>query len=111
WHSLALMADGTVVAWGNNTNGQCSVPAALSNVVAIAAGSFHSLALTRDGSIVAWGAGLLDSGYYPQFGQCLVPAPVQTWRAAAVAGGAAHTLALASDAAPFMSQSPVGCST
>jgi alpha-tubulin suppressor-like RCC1 family protein len=26
WHSLALRADGTVVAWGDNSYGQCAVP-------------------------------------------------------------------------------------
>jgi hypothetical protein len=47
-----LKSNGTVVAWGantgNNTNvdyGQCTVPANLSNVVQIAAGSLNSLAV------------------------------------------------------------------
>jgi len=111
WHNLALKRDGTVTAWGDNTNGQCAVPPGLSNVVAIAAGSFHSLALTKAGSIVAWGAGLTNAGYYPQFGQSTVPEPVRTWSVSAIAGGAAHTLALASEAAPFITQSPVGSFT
>lgn len=54
-HSLAIRADGTVVAWGNNNYGQTNVPAELSNVVAIAAGHSHSLALRADGSVTAWG--------------------------------------------------------
>ena len=29
YHSLALKADGTVVAWGDNNYGQCTVPAGL----------------------------------------------------------------------------------
>jgi alpha-tubulin suppressor-like RCC1 family protein len=29
-HSLALTSDGTVVAWGRNIEGQCTVPANLS---------------------------------------------------------------------------------
>jgi alpha-tubulin suppressor-like RCC1 family protein len=48
-HSIALKADGTMVAWGNNTYGQTNVPAGLSNVVAIAAGGYHNLALYDSG--------------------------------------------------------------
>src|SRR5688500_17226667 len=55
-HSLALNADGTVFAWGNNMNGQCTVPAGLRDVAKIAAGEFFSIALKHDGSIVTWGA-------------------------------------------------------
>ena len=45
--SPALAAiPGTVVAWGNNLYGQTTVPAGLSGVMAIAAGSYHTVALT-----------------------------------------------------------------
>ena len=46
-HSLALRRDGSVVAWGCGSEdaGQCSVPAGLTSVTAIAAGRDHSLAL------------------------------------------------------------------
>jgi alpha-tubulin suppressor-like RCC1 family protein len=65
-HSLALLANGTVEAWGANGNGQLgdgstaesSVPVAvhgLSSVKAIAAGSSHSLALLANGTVMAWG--------------------------------------------------------
>ena len=56
YHSLALKTDGTVVAWGDNDNGECTVPAGLSGVVAVAAGDAHSLALKSDGTVVAWGS-------------------------------------------------------
>jgi len=43
------------VAWGNNANGQSTVPVGLTGVVAIAAGQSHSLALKSGGTVVAWG--------------------------------------------------------
>lgn len=45
----------TVVAWGDNTYGQCDVPPGLSNVVAVSGGLDFSLALNSDGTVVAWG--------------------------------------------------------
>jgi len=65
-HSLALLANGTVEAWGDDEFGQLgnggfltsSVPVAvsgLSGVTEIAAGSSHSLALLGDGKVMAWG--------------------------------------------------------
>ena len=44
--SLALRADGTVVGWGDNTDGETTIPAGLANVVAIAAGRSGGLFLT-----------------------------------------------------------------
>src|SRR5688500_14765133 len=54
-HSLYLRSDGTVVAWGNNDNGQLNTPSGLSGVKAISAGQNHSLALKSDGTVAAWG--------------------------------------------------------
>ena len=42
FHSLALTADGRVVAWGQNNVGQTNVPPDLTNVIAIAAGGHHN---------------------------------------------------------------------
>ena len=77
--SLALRADGTVVAWGDNP----FVPAGLTNVVAVA-GSSHSLALREDGTVVAWG--------FNWYGQTDVPAGLTN--VVAVAAGEAYSLAL-----------------
>jgi hypothetical protein len=65
-HNLALLADGSVRAWGSNANGQLgngseltpSVPVAvkgLTGVLAVAAGASHSLALLSNGTVMAWG--------------------------------------------------------
>ncbi|MDO9397940.1 MAG: hypothetical protein Q7T71_15445, partial [Herbiconiux sp.] len=53
-HSLALTADGTVLATGDNSHGQCDVDG-WEDIVSIAAGSTHSLGLRRDGTVVATG--------------------------------------------------------
>jgi hypothetical protein len=45
YHSLALKNDGKVLAWGDNSTNQTSIPSGLSNVVAISSGYFHNLAL------------------------------------------------------------------
>ncbi len=56
-HVLALAADGkgTVRVWGDNRDGQCSVPAGL-HAVRVFAGQNTSAALTSGGELVAWGA-------------------------------------------------------
>ncbi|MEQ2006820.1 MAG: Ig-like domain-containing protein [Limisphaerales bacterium] len=51
FHSVALRQGGTVVAWGDNREGQTMVPAGLSGVTAVAAGGSHSLALVVSGSL------------------------------------------------------------
>jgi len=66
--SLALLENGTVVAWGANDAGVLgtfpgrlsTVPVlvdGLSEVTAIAAGSDFALALLKNGTVMAWGAG------------------------------------------------------
>ena len=70
-HNLTLCADGTLVAWGYNYNGQLgnggtsssSIPVQVlatgalagKTVVAAAVGDSHSLALCSDGTLAAWG--------------------------------------------------------
>src|SRR6188508_2162164 len=47
---------GAVVAWGNNDDGQSSIPlAAQDGIKAITAGDFHTVALKNDGTVTAWG--------------------------------------------------------
>jgi alpha-tubulin suppressor-like RCC1 family protein len=53
YHSLALKRDGTVIAWGLNTAGQCEVPSGLRNVALVAARGSHSMVLVEDPSLLS----------------------------------------------------------
>jgi alpha-tubulin suppressor-like RCC1 family protein len=66
FHSLALLRNGTVMAWGNGDYGELGnggtsnsdVPvqvSGLTGVKAISAGGIDSLALMGDGTVMAWG--------------------------------------------------------
>ena len=85
-HTLALKMEGTVTAWGGDTNGQAVVPSRATNVIAIAAGLSHSMALRGDGTVVAWGNNL--------YGQTNVPAVTNF---VAISAGAYHSLGLKKD--------------
>ncbi|MFI4985666.1 MAG: IPT/TIG domain-containing protein [Solirubrobacterales bacterium] len=106
-HSLALLANGTVVAWGGNGFGQLgdgsttesSVPVAvhgLSGVKAIAAGASHSLALLTNGTVMAWGdneSGQLGIGTAAEDSELPVAVTGLTG-VKAIAAGANYSLAL-----------------
>jgi alpha-tubulin suppressor-like RCC1 family protein len=106
-HSLALLANGTVVAWGGNGFGQLgdggtiesSVPVAvqgLSGVRAIAAGASHSLALLTNGTLMAWGdneSGQLGIGTSAEHSELPVPVKGLTG-VKAISAGADYSLAL-----------------
>ena len=123
-HSLALLRNGKVMAWGDwrLTN----VPPNLTDVMAVAAGGSQSLALKRDGTVAAWpnnakgdsgippglsGVVAISAGTYHYValkedgtvvawglntdGQCNVPLDLTNAIAVAVCGH--HSLALRSD--------------
>lgn len=53
-HTVVLLDDGTLRAFGNNKAGQCDV-AGITGVKAISAGSTHTAALKHDGKVIAVG--------------------------------------------------------
>ena len=124
--SVALLKNGTVVAWGENHYGQLGngsttfsdVPVAvcavgekapcshdLSEVSATAAGAGDSLALLKNGTVVAWGynaAGQLGTGRTTGPEECSgrtacskIPVPVSNLsEVSAIAAGAGYSMAL-----------------
>jgi alpha-tubulin suppressor-like RCC1 family protein len=108
-HSLALLSNGTVQAWGSNWRGQLGdgttqvrtrrvVVVGLTDAVAIAAGSSHSLAVKRDGTVWSWGDNwqgqLGDGTTTPHPTASLVPGLTGV---VAVEAGDYHSLALKQD--------------
>lgn len=118
-HSLAVCADGTVAAWGSNSNGQlgngttasAATPVAVTmggvlsgkKVIAVAAGGQHSLALCSDGTLAAWGDGSFgqigDNGVLDRTSPVLVntSGALSGKRVIAISAGANHSAALCSD--------------
>ena len=83
YHSLAVK-DGRVWAWGNNADGQLTMPgSALSGVSNVAGGMRFSMALGTNGSVVAWGTGSVTN----------VPPGAQSG-VKQIAAGESHALAL-----------------
>ena len=53
WGDVGSLAEGTLVGWGYNANGQTVTPAG--SFVAFSGGFAHSLAVRSDGTLSAWG--------------------------------------------------------
>ncbi len=78
---------GSVVAWGDNRYDQGSVPAGVSNIIAVSAGDWHNLALDSAGGVHAWG--------YNSAGQTNIPPGLDS--VTAISAGSYQNLALKSD--------------
>jgi hypothetical protein len=108
-HSLALLSNGTVLAWGDNAEGQLgdgsttssAVPVAvtgLTGVEAIAAGSLFSLALLSNGTVMSWGSNIEGQLGDDSLTNSDVPVPVQGLTGVtAISAGGRFALALLSN--------------
>ena len=114
WHTCALLRDGTIQCWGQNTYGQLgdgspitrpapgrsSTPVTVTGIttaIAIEAGIFHTCALLADGTLRCWGRndeGRLGNG---TTADSSTPTIVSGIAPAAAAPGAEHACALLQD--------------
>jgi alpha-tubulin suppressor-like RCC1 family protein len=117
---IARKSDGTVWAWGANTNGQIGIGntttpqkyavqvklvggAALTGITDVACGSSHAIALKSDGTLWSWGLntnGQLGVGSTTQAtnaAQVKVNSSTFFTGASAMAAGASHTVILKTD--------------
>ena len=85
-NSLALRADGSVIAWGPVIMDR-QRPGGSDWCHRHRRGGYHNLALKSDGTVVAWG--------YNNYGQTNVPPDLRG--VTAIAAGAFHSLALKSN--------------
>lgn len=109
-HSLALMEDGSLYAWGYNDASQLGDgsnkirlepvkvewPTGADKPIAIATGKTHNFALTKDGSVYTWGNnnyGKLGDGTYDKKD---VPAKIEYpfGKALSISAGGTHSIAL-----------------
>lgn len=64
-HACAIRDDGTVICWGDNEEGQATVPAGLQDVVQVSGGNVHTCALDRNGALTCWGSNHLGQSDVP----------------------------------------------
>ena len=108
-HTVALLKDGSLRAWGSNRAGQLGNGtfessanpvwvADISNIKSVSAGDYHTLALRNDGMVWAWG----DNPFGQLGNNSTTPSTVpiqvaQLSNISAIASGATHSIALRND--------------
>lgn len=96
--SLALLADGRVLQWGNGGVATPTAVAGLQGVKQVAAGDRHALAVTAAGKVYAWGDN--DRGQLGDGTTTARPTPVEVANLSnvlSVVAGREHSLAILSD--------------
>ena len=89
YHTVGLKIDGTVVAAGHNSSGQCDV-SSWEDIIAVFAGAYHTVGLKADGTVVAVG--------FNERGQC----NVSSWPdIVAISAGGNFTIGLKIDGTAF----------
>jgi hypothetical protein len=91
FHTLALLSNGIVVGWGDDTFGELNAPSSVTNAVGIASGSYHGLALVQfssllqahlagNGLIIQWnGTGTLQWALTPTGPFTDIPCQGNSW--------------------------------
>jgi alpha-tubulin suppressor-like RCC1 family protein len=120
YHSLALCTDGTIAAWGSNSQGELGANSGVysspipilvdrsgvlagKRVVDVCAGGYYSAALCSDGTVATWGGGSNGTLGNNDAQDSPVPVAVDTSgalkgrRIVAISAGFSHMLALCSD--------------
>ncbi|MCL2857766.1 MAG: sigma-70 family RNA polymerase sigma factor [Oscillospiraceae bacterium] len=105
-HSLAISADGSLWAWGSNSQGRLGTGSSgssripvriMDDIIAVCAGHSHSLALDTDGGLWAWG-----SGHFGRIGDGTIREnrtyPIKIMDdIAAISAGGRHSLVIGTD--------------
>lgn len=96
YHTVSLRSDGTVVATGNNSIGQCDV-GDWKDIVAVSVGLSHTVGLRSDGTVIAIGNN--------EDGQC----NVSNWKdIIAISAGESFTMGLRADGTVVATEGHVG---
>jgi alpha-tubulin suppressor-like RCC1 family protein len=115
FHTVALLADGSLRTFGASNTGQAGTPtgvdgfgafpspirpAGVDSVAAVAAGQYHTLVLRRDGSALSWGnasEGRLGDGTSGRSQSSSLPGHVGVEGIVAIAAGERHSLVIVRD--------------